>query len=323
MSPPLPYSINIHILCTYCVLITFLGSGAVNKTDKVPDPVDLTVQWFLLRGHQPQPHQGSYSSWTTHAVRRTSSVFTGWSERQPWAFKSSLSFFPFDNFRCLKPAVLCPLSFLQLSISFVFKYSSKNLAFILSSHPLNWYPGSLFLEYLTSAAMGKPPSMIFSKSRRFWDVIVIDLKLILVSLRVAVCPAKKHFPASLAARNDHVIQFWPIRYKHKIAVGLWRKLTKSQVNSAGQPTPFALFLLFTCQKLSWAAKSWAAKHLCKVVKMKLTVSDWIIYCDSISKRLLNRRKCWLMFRFSPWHSARQESDGLVQIIRIVSLLKDP
>lgn len=138
--------------------------------------------------------------------------------------------------------------------------------------------------------MGKPPSMIFSKSRRFWDVIVIDLKLMLVSLRVAVCPAKKHFPASLEARNDHVIQFWPIRYKHKTAVGLWRKLTKSQVNSTGQPTPFALFLLFTCQKLSWAAKSWAAKHLCKVVKMKLTVSDWIIYCDSISKRR-NRRKC--------------------------------
>ena len=139
---------------------------------------------------------------------------------------------------------------------------------------------------------GKPPFMIFSKSRRFWDVIVINLKLILVSLRVAVCPAKKHLPASLAARDDHVIQFWPIRYKHKTAVGLWRKLTKSQVNSTGQPTPFALSLLFTCQKLRWAAKSWAAKYLCKVVKMKLTVNDWLIYCDSLSKRL-NRRKCWL------------------------------
>lgn len=140
--------------------------------------------------------------------------------------------------------------------------------------------------------MGKPPSMIFSKSRRFWDVIVINLKFILILLRAAVCPAKKHFPASLAARDAHVIQFWPIRYKHKTTVGLWRKLTKSQLNSAGQPTPLALSLLFTCQKLSWAAKSWAAKHLCKVVKMKLMVNDWLIYCDSITKRL-NRRKCWL------------------------------
>lgn len=55
-------SLNRYILCTYCVLVILVGTGAgaTNKTDKVPVLVALPVQQSLLSGCQPQALQGSH-----------------------------------------------------------------------------------------------------------------------------------------------------------------------------------------------------------------------------------------------------------------------
>lgn len=73
-------SLNRYILCTYCVLITILGTGAraANKTDKVPvlvalDSPVITAKWLPASGSPRQPFSPSNNC----SLRSSSAVVTG------------------------------------------------------------------------------------------------------------------------------------------------------------------------------------------------------------------------------------------------------
>ena len=118
--------------------------------------------------------------------------------------------------------------------------------------------------------MDKPPFTNFSKSRGFQDSINYLSKAHSCFTPVAVCPSKEHFPASLAARDDHVIQCWPIRDKHKTSVGLWKKLIQRQINLMGQPLlPF----LFSLPVKSWL-HSWELSCQVSVQSRENETNSW-------------------------------------------------